>query len=158
MVGRKSDAENVDAIFVSHLHQDHFSVGEVIAYMETHEDVRVFAPAQAVDLMRNEARDPSIFDRVTPIGLERLDAPLSFEEGELKVDVVRIPHAGWPGRAEISNLVWRVTLSDGITVMHLGDADPRDEHFAPHSEHWMVKRTDTAYPPYWFFLSDEGRE
>lgn len=148
--------DNVDAIFVSHLHPDHFSVGEVIAYLQIHTNVRVFAPAQAVDLMRNEAPGANIFDRVTPIGLERLDAPLSFEADGLEIEVVRIPHAGWPGRAEISNLVWRVTLADGITVMHLGDSDPRDEHFAPYEAHWMVKRTDTAYPPYWFFTMGDG--
>lgn len=148
--------DNVDAIFISHMHPDHFSVDEVIAYLQAHPDVRLFAPAQAVDWMREETEDTEIFDRVTPVGLERLDAPLSFTEGDLTVDVVRIPHAGWPARAEVSNLVWRVTLSDGITVMHLGDADPRDEHYAPHDAHWMVKRTDTAYPPYWFFTAGDG--
>jgi len=147
---------NVDAIFISHMHPDHFSVDEVIKYLQTHDQVRLFAPAQAVDWMREETEDEAIFERVTPIGLERLDAPLSFKEGDLAIDVVRIPHAGWPGRAEVSNLVWRVTLSDGITVMHLGDADPRDEHYVPHDTHWIAKRTDTAYPPYWFFTSGDG--
>ena len=147
---------NVDAIFISHMHPDPFSIGEVIAYMETHQNVRVFAPLQAVDLMKQEAPASEIFDRVTPIGLERLDGPLSFDHDGLEIDVVRIPHAGWPGRSDISNLVWRVTMEDGVTVMHLGDADPRDAHFAPHDAHWMVKRTDTAYPPYWFFTMGDG--
>ena len=148
--------DNVDAIFISHMHPDHFSVDEVITYMQTHAQVRLFAPAQAVEWMREETEDTALFERVTAIELARLDAPLSFQEGGLEIDVVRIPHAGWPARAEVSNLVWRVTLSDGITVMHLGDADPRDEHFAPHEAHWMVRRTDTAYPPYWFFTTGEG--
>lgn len=148
--------DNVDAIFISHMHPDHFSVDEVITYMQTHAQVRLFAPAQAVEWMREETEDTALFERVTAIELARLDAPLSFQEGGLEIDVVRIPHAGWPARAEVSNLVWRVTLSDGVTVMHLGDADPRDEHFAPHEAHWMVRRTDTAYPPYWFFTMGEG--
>jgi len=148
--------ENIDAIFISHMHPDHFSVDEVITFLQSHANVRLFAPAQAVDWMREETDDEAIFERVTPVGLERLDAPLSFQQGDLTIDVVRIPHAGWPGRADVSNLVWRVTLSDGITVMHLGDADPRDEHYAPHDDHWMAKRTDTAYPPYWFFTAGDG--
>lgn len=148
--------DNVDAIFISHMHPDHFSVDEVITYMQTHAQVRLFAPAQAVEWMREETEDTALFERVTAIELARLDAPLSFQQGGLEIDVVRIPHAGWPARAEVSNLVWRVTLSDGVTVMHLGDADPRDEHFAPHEAHWMVRRTDTAYPPYWFFTTGEG--
>lgn len=148
--------EQVDAIFISHMHPDHFSVDEVITYLQMHEHVRLYAPAQAVEWMREETEDEAIFDRVTPVGLERLDAPLSFEEGDLTIDVVRIPHAGWPARADVSNLIWRVTMSDGITVMHLGDADPDDDHYAPYVEHWMARRTDNAYPPYWFFGVGDG--
>ena len=148
--------DNVDAIFISHMHPDHFSVGEIITYLQTHEQVRVFAPAQAVDWMRQETDDEAIFERVTAIGLERLDAPFSFKHNDLAIDVVRIPHGGWPSRSEVSNLVWRVTMADGITVMHLGDAHPLDELFAPHDDHWMAVRTDTAYPPYWFFTMGDG--
>ena len=68
--------ENVDAIFISHMHPDHFSVDEVIKYLQSHDQVRLFAPAQAVDWMREETDDTAIFERVTPIGLERLAAQL----------------------------------------------------------------------------------
>ena len=148
----------VDAIFVSHMHPDHFSVDEVINYLEQHDQVRLYAPSQAVEWMREETDNEVIFDRVTGVSLERLDDPVSFKEGDLIIDAVRIPHAGWPARADISNLVWRVTLADGVTVMHLGDADPDDGHYAPHEAHWQAKRTDAAYPPYWFFLSEAGRQ
>lgn len=148
--------EDVDAIFISHMHPDHFSVGEIIAYLETHQAVRLYAPAQAVDWMREEAANEAIFERVTAVPLERLDAPLSYRHGTLEIDVVRIPHSGWPGRAEVSNLVWRVTLEDGITVMHLGDADPDDAHYSPYTDHWQKTVTNTAYPPYWFFTSGDG--
>ena len=147
---------DVDAIFISHMHPDHFSVDEVILYLETHEEVHLFAPTQAVDWMKEETENASIFDRVTGIPLERLDEPMSFEHGGLTIDVVRIPHAGWPGRADVSNLVWRVTMAEGVTVMHMGDADPNDAHFEPHDTHWQQKQTDAAYPPYWFFTSGDG--
>ena len=39
----------------------------------------------------------------------------------------------------------------------MGDADPRRQHFIPHKEHWAAKRTDTAFPPYWFLTSLQGR-
>jgi L-ascorbate metabolism protein UlaG (beta-lactamase superfamily) len=148
----------VDAIFISHMHPDHFSVGEIIVYLETHDDVVLYAPTQAVEWMREETDNETIFDRVIAVPLERLDAPLSYRLGELEIDVVRIPHAGWPRRADVSNLVWRVTLADGVTVMHLGDADPNDTHFAPYTEHWQETLTNVAYPPYWFFTSGDGPE
>ena len=149
--------EQVDAIFISHMHPDHFSVDEVILYLERHKQVRLYAPSQAVEWMREEAKNDAIFERVIAVPLERLAAPLTYQEGELVIDVVRIPHAGWPGRADVSNLVWRVTLTEGVTVMHLGDADPDDAHFAAHADHWTATRTDVAYPPYWFFLSQDGQ-
>lgn len=150
--------DDIDAIFISHMHPDHFSVGEVIAYLDAHPDVQLFAPEQAVSWMREETENESIFERVTSVPLNRLDAPLTYQAGELSIDVVRIPHAGWPGRADVSNLVWRVTLADGATVMHLGDADPDNTHYAPHAAHWQKTRTDAAYPPYWFFTMGDGPE
>jgi len=48
-------------------------------------------------------------------------------------------------------------LGDGATVMHMGDADPRRQHFIPHKAHWAEKRTDSAFPPYWFLTSSQGR-
>jgi hypothetical protein len=57
---------------------------------------------------------------------------------------VRIPHAGWPGRADIENLVFRVTLksqSESVTVMHMGDAD--DNHYLPYKSHWQKRISDT---------------
>jgi len=157
MVG-EAPYDGVDAIFISHMHPDHFSVDEVITYLEQHDQVHLYAPGQAVEWMREETENEAIFERVTGVSLERLDAPVSFTEGDLTIDAVRIPHAGWPARADVSNLVWRVTLADGVTVMHLGDADPDDSHYAPHAAHWQAKRTDAAYPPYWFFLSEAGRQ
>jgi len=147
---------DVDAIFISHMHPDHFSVGEIIAYLEAHERVQLYAPAQAVDWMREETTNEAIFERVTAVPLERLDAPLSYSQGTLDIDVVRIPHAGWPGRADVSNLVWRVTLGGGLTVVHLRDADPNDSHYSPYAEHWRRTTTTMAYPPYWFFTSGDG--
>ncbi|MDJ0920086.1 MAG: MBL fold metallo-hydrolase [Henriciella sp.] len=149
--------DNVDAIFVSHMHADHFEVGAVIAYLERHLETRLYAPQQAVELMKVETDpDSAIFDRVIGIGLERLDTPETYTLGDIQIDAVRIPHAGWPGRAEISNLVFRATLPDGTTVMHMGDADPNLVHFEPYEDHWNAKRTDTAFPPYWFFLGGDG--
>ena len=149
--------DSVDAILVSHMHPDHFDVNDIITYLETHSDTRLFVPTQAADWMKQETDpDNPIFDQVTAIPLEYGDAPLTLTVGQTKIDVVRIPHAGWPDRADVSNLVYRVTLPGGDTVMHMGDADPDDTHFAKHPDHWPITRTDTAYPPYWFFLYEAG--
>jgi L-ascorbate metabolism protein UlaG (beta-lactamase superfamily) len=71
---------------------------------------------------------------------------------------VRIPHSGWPEtHARIENIAFRVVLASGVSVVHLGDADVRDEHYATDGEHWDSRDSDVALPPYWYFLSGEGR-
>ena len=75
----------------------------------------------------------------------------------LQIEAVRIPHSGWPrGRKNVENIVFRVTLNDDITVLHLGDADPNDVHFSRDAEHWAKRHLHLALPPYWFFNSTDG--
>lgn len=150
--------DGVTALFVSHMHADHFSAGDSVRFLKANPNVRFVAPAQAVEMMRElVSASDSIFDRVTEIRLSRGDPPLTVRIGEVVVEAIRIPHSGWPQRAEVANIVYRVTLSAGATVMHMGDADSDDEHFVPYEEHWQARRTDLAFPPYWFLLGDEGR-
>ena len=59
---------------------------------------------------------------------------------------------GWEGH------VRRVTLNDNSTVVHMGDADSNDEHFALDPEYWERVTPNMAFPPYWFFGTSEGRE
>lgn len=145
------------AVFVSHIHPDHFDVGAVIDYLEAHAETRLYAPEQAVEWIMEES-DPAnpILDRVTGIALEAGDPAVSFEADCLRVDAVRIPHAGGEARANISNLVFRITLAGGATIMHMGDADPNDTLFAPHDAHWQAEHTEAAFPPYWFTVRPEG--
>ena len=58
----------------------------------------------------------------------------------------------------MENIAFRVTLDSDTTVVHLGDADASDAHFARDDAYWRKRRTDLALPPYWFFLSEAGRQ
>jgi len=150
----------VDAVFISHAHRDHFSAKNMMAYMATHRDVRLVAPQQALDAMQAHSDwDESLLPRITAINLEAGDAPKSITLENIHATAVRIPHAGWPApaRAAVQNIVFRVTLDEKATVMHMGDADPNPVHFDAHTDHWQNTRTDTAFPPYWFFLSENGQ-
>ena len=40
------------------------------------------------------------------------------------------------GRVDIENIAWRVTLNKSTTVLHMGDADPNDVHFARDAAYW----------------------
>lgn len=152
--------DKIDAIFISHAHADHFSADDLVDFMLAHSNTQLVAPAQAIDaiLELEEFEDIStIKARLHPISLAYQDAPVELKLGDITVDAVRIPHAGWPQRAEVSNIVFRVSLSDEVTVVHMGDADVNDEHYKPLMAHWKKQQTDTAFPPYWFFLSETGQ-
>ena len=103
------------------------------------------------------ADDADVFDRVTAVDLEYKDAPVTLNMEDLLIEAVRIPHSGWPtGRLDVANISWRVTLDETTTVVHMGDADPNDVHFARDAAYWDKAQVDMAFPPYWFFNSTFG--
>lgn len=149
----------VDAVFISHAHGDHFNAGDANKYLNNHSNIRFIAPQQAVEAMqKHEDWNEAFTNRITAIDLDYGDAPETITIGNIKATAVRIPHAGWPDprRVSVQNMVYRVSLGEGATVMHMGDADPRVEHYTPFADHWQAKTTDTAFPPYWFLLRDSG--
>lgn len=152
--------DGLDAVFVSHYHEDHFSAADVLQLLEARPGLRLFAPAQAVAGMReiSAQRLAAVAARVHPIALAYQDPPVTLEHGSLVVEAVRIPHSGWPTRQrDVENIAFRVTLDAATTVVHLGDADPGDAHFARDDAYWHRRRPHVAFPPYWFLTSDEGR-
>jgi L-ascorbate metabolism protein UlaG (beta-lactamase superfamily) len=150
---------NIDAIFVSHSHGDHFAADDMLKYLQKYSSVKLIAPAQALEKMALLSGFDTIQKQLTSIELEYGDKPVSLVVDDIQIDAVRIPHAGWPGRADISNIVFRVSLPNGetsSTFVHMGDADPKDEHYRPHSVFWLQEKPDIAFPPYWFFLTLQG--
>ncbi|MCX7552602.1 MBL fold metallo-hydrolase [Marinicella sp. S1101] len=158
MFNAEAPFDAVKMVLISHAHGDHFDASDVVKYMQMHDDVMLVAPTQAVEQMQLIAGFGVIQNRIKSIDLAYGDAPISHFFDGIEVNAVRIPHAGWPGRADVSNLVYRVTINNQATVMHMGDADPDDVHFKPWQSYWQSKRTDRAYPPYWFMLTPSGQD
>jgi len=153
--------EGVDAIFVSHYHGDHFSPADILRLLKAQPGIYLYAPAQAAAALRQlaDGQDKAVFDRVTAIDLAYKQAPVTLEMEGLLIEAVRIPHSGWPTtRVEVENISWRVTLDQSTTVLHLGDADPNDVHFARDAAYWDKSAIHMAFPPYWFFVSPGGRK
>jgi L-ascorbate metabolism protein UlaG (beta-lactamase superfamily) len=151
--------DGVDAVFISHYHDDHFSPEDMLEFLRVRQEVHLYAPEQAIAALRGipGAANESLSGRLHAIALEYGDEPRRIEVPGLLIEAVRIPHSGWPAQmAEVENIAWRVTLDDQTTVLHLGDADTRDLHFEQDAEYWAGRVLNVAFPPYWYFLSQEG--
>jgi L-ascorbate metabolism protein UlaG (beta-lactamase superfamily) len=131
----------IDAVFISHYHEDHFDPATILELLRAQTAIELFAPEQAAAAIRELAAgsDDPVLKRVHG---------LSLANGETSVDV----------ELGSENLVFRVTIDSHTTVMHFGDAASADVHYAERPEHWRERHTHFAMPPYWFFLSDEGRQ
>jgi len=152
--------DGIDAVFISHHHGDHFDPATILELLRSHTTIELFGPEQAAAAIRDLVADPEdpLLERVHGLSLEHGMAAADINFGPLLVEAVRIRHAGWPNRhADVENIVFRVTLDNETTVMHFGDADVDDAHFAKSPEHWAERHSHLAMPPYWFFMSNEGR-
>lgn len=150
----------VNAIFISHQHDDHFDPALVAAYLEKWPEVELYAPQQAVD--RLLATQPnvgeSVLNRINGIEFEQSGDHFEVASNGLKIEAVQVAHAGWPGRhTEVDNIAFRVTLGPQTTVVHLGDADKAREHYEPHRDYWEAGNTRLAFAPVWLLLTDPGR-
>lgn len=156
-----SPFDDIDTIFISHAHRDHFAVNEVVQYLLAFPQTKLVAPQQAIESINSHVTKIKTVisqDRLIAVKLGFGDQPWQFQLENLTIDAVRIPHAGWPSRAEVENIVFRVTLNNSSTIMHMGDADPDDDHYLPYKTFWQKKTTDINFPPYWFLYSAEGRD
>ncbi len=152
--------DGIDAIFISHHHGDHFDPSVVSRFLRRWPMVNLYAPQQAVDALLALEDGPGelSLDRVHGLKLERDSVAVRLEMDGLLVEAVRIAHGGWPNRhANVENIVFRVTLDNAATVMHLGDADPGREHYVAHASYWRDRSSDLALVPVWLLLSEKGR-
>lgn len=153
--------DGIDAVFISHHHEDHFDPALILELLNTQKGIELYAPEQATDAIRAMITDPNdpVLSRLHGLAIDYGAPSIEIELGTIFIEAIGIPHAGWPSRhKQVVNIVFRVTLDDEATVMHFGDADPNDDHFAKNPDHWRKRHTHFAMPPFWFYFSDEGRQ
>lgn len=152
--------DGVDAIIITHFHLDHFSPNLVLNYLMLNANAQLYAPEQAVQAMQqfSAGQEEGFLDRVTGLNLSHYGNPFSQKTGDLLIEVLRIPHSGWPDQnRSTQNLVYRITLSDGTSVLHLGDSAAQLELFERFDEHWSARSNRLVIAPYWFQQELEGR-
>ena len=156
MMAGEPPYDGVDAVLVSHVHGDHFAAGPAVAYLRAHPEVPLYGSQQTLDKIAEfVGEEDSLLARIIAVDLKPEDPPVRFDIDGLVIEAVAIPHAG--NRPEIQNLSWRVTLDGKTTVTHFGDAGVVMADFDRHAEHFAARRSQAAFPPYWFYGEDDGR-
>lgn len=149
--------DGVDAVFISHIHGDHFDAEDLNAYLAAHADVLAIIPFQASLEMRQASNWQADFEaRLNVMPFVASAQTLDLADGDIRVEAVHIPHAGGARRAHIQNMAYRVTLNGQAVVMHLGDATPDAAPYQAQEAHFQARTTHRAFPPYWLTASWGG--
>jgi L-ascorbate metabolism protein UlaG (beta-lactamase superfamily) len=147
--GAAAPYDNVDAVLVTHWHEDHFSAEAVAAHLsrntrgvlisspEVVERVRTIAPGLPAAQLRGVLPAPGASELVTV--------------GRLPIRVLRIRHN--PTRRLPEQHVGFL-VGDNPAILHTGDADPKPDNFTLLRG---LPRVDVALVPYWFMLDDANR-
>jgi L-ascorbate metabolism protein UlaG (beta-lactamase superfamily) len=134
----------VEAILTTHRHLDHFSARSVAARLAADPIVHYLAPAEVVDTLRAHGAlpVPNRIHGLTPPPRGRIDLDLDG----IRISALDLPHN--PTRTPRAQNVGYLIRMNGITILHVGDADPTDERYAPHN--LPGERIDVAILPTWY--------
>ena len=140
----------VEAILVTHWHEDHFSADAIAAHLSANQRATVISSPEVVNRIRAAA--PLIpASRFRP----SLPAPgqsATARVGDVPVRVLRIRHN--PTRRLPEQHVGFL-IGETRAVLHVGDADPVADNFAVLA---TTPRVDVALLPYWYVLTESGRQ
>jgi L-ascorbate metabolism protein UlaG (beta-lactamase superfamily) len=147
--GARAPYDNVDAILITHWHEDHFSPDAVAAHLSRNARSILISSPEVVERVRRAA--PSV-----PASQLRavLPAAGNFEQvdvGGVPVRVLRVRHN--PTRRLPEQHV-AYLIGESATVLHVGDADPAADNFA------LLKALppiDLALLPFWYVLDEPNR-
>ncbi len=151
MVAGESPYDGIDAVFVSHVHGDHFTAEPAVAYLRAQQKVQLYGPEQIREAIVESgvAADDAIFERIHTYALSPQGDPIEVSLDGLLIEATAIPHSGGERMADINNLAWRVTLDGQTTVMHLGDASTVIADYELQRAYFEKRHSHAAFPPYW---------
>ena len=141
--------DGVDAILITHWHEDHFSPEAVAAHLTRNGRAVLVSSPEVVARVRAVAAHLPV-QRLRGI----LPAPGQFEAvtvGPVTVRVLRIRHN--PTRRLPEQHVGFL-IGEAAPVLHVGDADPAADNFGLLRQ---LPKVDVALLPFWYVLDDASR-
>jgi L-ascorbate metabolism protein UlaG (beta-lactamase superfamily) len=147
--GASAPYDGVDAILITHWHEDHFSPEAVAAHLTRNARAVLISSPEVVARVRAVAADLPV-ERVRGI----LPAPGQAEAvtvGSVTVRVLRIRHN--PTRRLPEQHVGFL-VGEAAPVLHVGDADPAADNFGLLRN---LPKVDIALLPFWYVVDAASR-
>ncbi len=140
---------DVDALLVTHWHDDHFDAGAVAEHLEHNPRAVLISSSEVVDQVRAAA------PRLAPSRLQAF-VPAPGEVAVTRVgDVpVRIIRARHNRSRRFPEQHVGFLIGDRAPVLHVGDADPRADNFVALS---ALPRPALAFLPFWYVSDPASR-
>ena len=141
--------DRVEAILLTHWHEDHFSAEAIASHLAANPRATVISSPEVVNRIRDAAPQMPA-SRFRP----SLPAPgqaTTARVGDVPVRVLRIRHN--PTRRLPEQHVGFL-IGETHAVLHVGDADPVADNFGLLA---ALPRVDLALLPYWYVLTESSR-
>lgn len=139
--------DNVDLVFVSHAHIDHFNQDMLVKFLMNNRNARLVCPEQANIALKKNTDYSIVRNRINSIkSRETFDTSLTFNK--VKVRALRMDHGSYYLKDSVSgefvnkhknveNLAY-IIESGGFTFLHTGDGAAKDKK---HFETYKIKNT-----------------
>ena len=145
--------DKINFLLVSHIHLDHFHPQSIGLHLQNNPNAMLVSSEQVIGgVAKDFANYEKIKSQIKPILHEWKKAVL-FDQDGIKIRFLGLRH-GSERFSSIQNLGHLIEIG-GKKLLHIGDADMTAENFSAFE--LQKEKIDVAFIPYWFLLSENGR-
>ncbi len=152
LLAGRAPFDGIDLALASHVHPDHFQPGPAAAFLGGHPETELCSSPQVLEKLRAELQGAPALERAREL-LPEDGGRLAWERDGIRIELLRLPHAGGERTRDVQNLGHRIELG-GASLLHVGDADVGAEELARYA--LAPGSSDVALVPYWWLSDAEG--
>ncbi len=142
---------DVDALFATHFHDDHFDPDAVSSHLAHNPHAFFFSTNQALDKLRANNRYDALRNRIVTT-LPKEGERFHTGHRSLYVQLLNIHHGR---KRPIENLGVLIEIA-GKRILHIGDSEAEAAVFQKYD---MTRdRVDIAFLPYWYFFEEDKKD